>query len=305
MKNTVFPAIISIALLVSIPSHSQDRYPVTRLTTSRAQEGFPCWSPDGRMILYERIQHTDSFHLTGLWTIPAEGGAPHQLTSYIAEHPQWSPDGTRIVFDADSGNSIKMIPRQGGSPVRLVPESIRISRGGKPVWSHDGTRIAFREGSNLHVMEVKTGKTGVVLSEEGMLPLPGSWSRDDKEIYVCLRELRSPKSTIQILSLESGRRRPFLTDTTLAYRMLDISPDGTLIAYSACSGRNCDLWLVSSAGGASIRLTTFPGGDDSPSWSPDGRRLVFASSRTAMGNIYIMTLDIPEIRKELGIEKSR
>ena len=136
-----------IAALTARAVRAQDRYPVRQLTVDPAQEGFPSWSPDGTTLVHSYLARTDRGVVAGLWTIPAAGGAPRRLTDEIGEHPDWSPDGRYIVFDADSGNSIKLVSSTGGHPIRLVPAAIPISRGGQPIWSPDGTHIAFDSDS--------------------------------------------------------------------------------------------------------------------------------------------------------------
>jgi Tol biopolymer transport system component len=149
---------------------AQDRYPVRQLTFDPAQEGFPSWSPDGTTIVHSYGANTDSGVIAGLWLIPAAGGAPRPLTNEIGEHPDWSPDGHYIVFDADSGNSIKLVSSTGGHPIRLVPASIPIFRGGQPMWSPDGTQIAFDSDSALWVLDVRTGEARSVFRPQTPSP---------------------------------------------------------------------------------------------------------------------------------------
>ena len=87
---------------------------------------------------------SDTSGQNGLWKIPVKNvpGAK-QIFSGVAEHPRWSPDGQLIVFDADTGKSIKMIPAEGGDPIAFLPETIHIRNGGLPCWSPDGTQIVF------------------------------------------------------------------------------------------------------------------------------------------------------------------
>ena len=75
------------------------------------------------------------------------------------------------------------------------------------------------------------------------------------------------------------------------------SPDGSRIVFvrrttdlEANRGRT-DLWLVASDGEGLRRLTTHPAGDHSPRWAPDGRHLVFSSSRDGERAVYIMNED--------------
>ena len=79
--------------------------------------------------------------------------------------------------------------------------------------------------------------------------------------------------------------------TTVA---LDVScaPVTQLVFVSERDG-NREIYLINSNGTGPTRLTTNAANDDAPAWSPDGRRIAFASERAAIGSsdIYIMNAD--------------
>ena len=58
-----------------------------------------------------------------------------------------------------------------------------------------------------------------------------------------------------------------------------LSPDGTLIAFSAEYAGNTDVYVVPVEGGQPKRLTWHPGADMVQGWTPDGRHVLFASPR--------------------------
>lgn len=276
---------------------AQDRYPVRRLTSHPAQEGFPSWSPDGRTLVYSFGMRNDSARMTGLWKVPSDGGEGRQFTHFIGEHPDWSPDGHYIVFDADEGNAVRLVAATGGQPVRIVPASIRILGGGLPSWSPDGGRIAFKEASNLRVLDVRTGESRVVLSApDSMLVLPGCWSRDGSEIYVTVRHRVTYLGAIWRVPAEGGEPRRLTPEPDRAYRYMDLAPDGSLLAFVACEGRNCDLFVMPAAGGGAVQLTRDPAYNDTPRWSPDGTRIAFTSTRTGGFDVWVMDVDVEDLR---------
>src|SRR5271163_4734226 len=87
-------------------------------------------------------------------------------------------------------------------------------------------------------------------------------------------------------------------DMISMHRLADpqISPDGQWIAYVvatpdlAANHSSSDIWLVPVAGGDSRQLT-HDGTDSRPRWSPDGKKLVFLSSRDGAEQVYSIAPD--------------
>ncbi|MEO5817027.1 MAG: PDZ domain-containing protein [Gemmatimonadaceae bacterium] len=69
-----------------------------------------------------------------------------------------------------------------------------------------------------------------------------------------------------------------------------LSPDGSLIAFSRTAGGNADVYVVASAGGEPRRLTYHPGIDRVRGWTRDGKRVVFASDRTSVPQLSYLRL---------------
>jgi Tol biopolymer transport system component len=287
-------------LLCWADADAQERYRLRQLTDDPAQDGFPCWSPDGQRIVFSRYGAEAAPEKTGLWLVSPDGGEARQLTTVIGEHPNWSPDGHYIVFDGDFGGSIQLVSASGGTPIRVVPESIPIARGGQPKWSPDGTRIVFKEDASLWVLEVATGRVQQIFNQEGKRPLPACWSRDGGDIYVCLREAEGSNASIWAVSATGDGGRQLTPEKEGVYRYASVSPDGSLLAVVWCEGRNCDLWVMSSAGGKRVQITSHPSYDDGPSWSPDGKRIAFVSTRSDNFDIWTVEVDVEALRRELA-----
>lgn len=303
MKTGISCTVIFVisVLITFVDGRAQEKHRLRQLTDDPVQEGFPNWSPDGKAIVFSRIGGDRAPEKTGLWVIPREGGAATRLTRVIAEHPSWSSDGRYILFDADEGNSIKLISASGGTPIRVVPESIPIQRGGQPKWSPDASRFAFKAGSTLWVSEVSTGRFTSVFSQPDTLPIPTCWSHDGKNIYVYLRSAEGPQSAIWAVSSSGAGKQQLTFEKDGVYRYADLSPDGSLLAVVWCEGRNCDLWVMPSGGGKRIQITNHPAYDDTPSWSPDGRTIAFTSTRSGNFDVWTVEIDIEEIHRELKV----
>jgi TolB protein len=225
-----------------------------------------------------------------------------QICSELAEHPKWSPDGRFVVFDADTGNAVKMIPAAGGDPVNILPESFEIVRGGLPCWSPDGSRIAFMEGGSgsLCVKDMNSGRVSRIFRKNTLLPMPGGWSPDGKYIYISLMERPSRECTIWKIAADGSETLQIEGHREGHYRHLALTPDGTLLLYAVYDGRNMGFWIMPAEGGPSIQLVAHPGFSDGPAWSPDGRRLAFNSTRSGNNDVWVMDVDIDAVRRKLA-----
>ena len=74
---------------------------------------------------------------------------------------------------------------------------------------------------------------------------------------------------------------------------LDLSPDGTQVAFSAVSDSAIasDVWISELARGSLTRLTTHEGRDAEPLWTKDGRRVAFVSSREGQSGVFWKAAD--------------
>jgi hypothetical protein len=68
------------------------------------------------------------------------------------------------------------------------------------------------------------------------------------------------------------------------YGSLALSPDGGRVAVSRIIDNNSDIWVFDFTGQRSIRLTSNPGTDAGPIWSPNGDRVLFYASRGNSGS---------------------
>ena len=116
---------------------------------------------------------------------------------------------------------------------------------------------------------------------------------------------------------------PLLPEDLYAFRFLldaQLSPDGARVAYVVRTanddrdGYKSAVWLVPAAGASpALRITSGPGQDTLPRWSPDGRSIAFVSDRAAFAtekdpkkrkpkNVFLLSLDGGEARQLTSLE---
>ena len=108
----------------------------------------PWPSPNGKWIAF--LSDQDGWD--HLYVMPSSGGDAVQITKgrFEAWRPQWSPDSTRIAFDANEpdhyGDRHLYVATIGSDPARATIEAITRGRGTDiaPQWSPDGTRLVFQ-----------------------------------------------------------------------------------------------------------------------------------------------------------------
>jgi len=143
----------------------------------------PAISPDGREIAFVRDKD--------VYVMGTDGSGVRRLTTspYVDESPQWSPDGSTIVYanlQKTTGNSgfthssvIMTIPSAGGSPTQI---SRNPDTDGEPSYSPDGSQIVFRRGFDIWVMNADgTGAHRIAQNTGGTADAP-RWSPDGTKI---------------------------------------------------------------------------------------------------------------------------
>ena len=303
-----FACVFIVLCIVSINLDAQDLFPARQLTTDPAQEGFPTWSPNGDSLIYQHTDRYDTIGRNGLWKMALDGSGATQVFAGIAEHPKWSPDGKLVVYDADTGQNINMIPAAGGEPIVFLPDTIGIIHGGLPHWSPDASTIAFVEGSSttLCIYEMGSGQVSGIFQKEGLVPLPGGWTTDGEQILIALMEMPSRKSSIWTIPVDGNAPTQITGHCVNFYRHLALSPDGSLLVYACLEGRYLGLYIMpvggdGSAGeNASLPLAVSSDAhNEGPIWSPDGTKIAFISTRAGNADIWVMDLDLDKLIKKL------
>lgn len=199
--------------------------------------------------------------------------------SFSSRAPAWSPDGTRIAFEASRNGlwSIQLLAVESGAVEGLTDATTNARY---PAWSPDGRRIVFvcdRRGEpDLCVLDVSTRALEQVIEGPGEELWP-AWSPDGEEI--AFTRQTGPAIDLAIVNLAtrgSGTSALTVPDA----RWPRWSPDGQHVAFFSrrdTEGLDDDIYTLHRRSGEVSRLTESSGHDFCPAWSPAGDRLVIAS----------------------------
>ena len=205
-----------------------------------------------------------------IYVMDNDGKNQRRLTNngHIDSSPSWSPDSNHIVFFSNRDGHIRgdspelptfdiyVMDADGRNQQRLTNNP---HDDGSPSWSPDGKRIAFTRAKDEHF---------------------------NSDIYVMDTD---------------GRNQQRLTNNPHDDGSPSWSPDGKRIVFSSKRdghfigefGITSEIYLMDADGRNQHRLTENRKNDESPSWSPDGKRIAFSTDREEDGSkeIYVMEAD--------------
>jgi TolB protein len=234
-----------------------------------------------------------------IWVMDYDGANQRQLTSLrsIALTPRWSPDGSRIAFTCypTSGTLLSaQICIYSLLTERLITWPRFRGTNSSPSWSPDGAKIMFMSSMygnpELFTADADGSHVQRITHSVGASTSP-SWN---------------PKTGQQVAFVSDRGGLPQLyTMDALGGDVLKLplpdmgyvidpawSPSGQLLAFSwRRPNGNYDLYLMELASHQLVELTRDVGRNERPSWAPDGRHIVFESTRTGTRQIWSMLAD--------------
>jgi len=222
-----------------------------------------------------------------IYTIPAGGGTPTQLTENAGNNfdPEWSPDGTRIVFqsDRDGTDRVYVMNADGSEQLCISPPGTAARN---PSWSSDGSQILFTINGGISVMHPDGSNLQALTN-----PSLRAWNAKSalRGSQIVFETAQDGDAEIYIMDAD-GSNVVKLTDNGIDDQHPVLSPDGLLVAFNSSvpGQRDFDLYIMRADGSDVRRLTTHWNHDEYASWSSDGLQLVYTWGNEA---IYIINAD--------------
>jgi dipeptidyl aminopeptidase/acylaminoacyl peptidase len=245
--------------------------------------GDPQISLDGEWVAYtlSTIDSAKDRRNTDIWMISWDGKQTVQLTNSPEgeSSPRWSPDGKYISFTASrqgSSGQVWLLDRRGGEAIKLTDIKGDLS---DYVWSPDSKKLAVVVREPLDTGKNKTPKPYVIDRYRFKQDVSG-YVYDSRYSHLFLFDVEAKK-------LDT------VTKGTYNVSNPQWSPDGKSIAFVSNQtedpdrNSNSDIWIVEAKKGAKAKqFTTWTGSDNSPQWSPDGKKIAYL--RSTSNENYIM-----------------
>ena len=254
------------------------------------------WADDNTIVFATRDK-------SGLLRVSAGGGEPIALTTPDATkngqtshwYPSVLPGGRGVLFTITAPNQMesaqvavldlktgqrKTVIR-GGSQAEYIPS-------GHLLYASSGTLRAVR--FDLERLEVLSDPVPVVddVWMAGGGAANYTISRTGTLVYVPASGTQRPRSLVWVD--RKGQEKPIGAPPRL-FTAARLSPDGTRVALTI-RDQEQDIWIWDLARESPLRRLTFdPAIDQAPVWTPDGRRIVFASLRAGAANLFMQAAD--------------
>jgi len=307
MRRSTLPIVSVMAILlmgglfVQLSAQPAAKKPFTfEDMMSLKRIGGPVISPDGKWVLFSAVEVdlNENKRTSHLWVVPVAGGIARQLPGTAAGESggRWSPDGKSYLYTsaADGGSQIWITGFDGatgtpsGAPKKIT--SISTEADGA-IWSPDGKNIVFTSEVFPGCMDDACNK----FSDEERAKSKVKAMVFEHLLFRHWNHYTSGKrSHLFVVPAEGGVAKdltpgnhdvpPFSLGGQDLYA---ISPDGKEVAFTSnwdevgAISTNNDIFVAPITGGEPKKISTSPGGDSTPLYSPDGKWLAWRMQKRA------------------------
>ena len=276
-----------------------ERLSIEKLFMTRSIAG-TAWSPDGQTIAF--VSNMSGRY--NLWTVPASGGWPVQLTisDQRQYRPAWSPDGKWIVFQSDQDGDeqwdLFLVSPRNGKVINLTKTPDVAEEGAE--WSPDSRKLAYmvkpRTASSFEIDVLDTYyhtvqhvTSGTPKDHGNFSPL---WSPDGKQIAYTRMNAKGTDASILVSDLASGKSANLTPhEGERLYFAAAWSPDGKrlLINSNAANGHE-NVALLEVASKRIEWLTQERWEMQAGHFSPDGKRVTWEANVDGNTDVYVREL---------------
>ena len=251
-----------------------------RFTTTLGHENYPHLNPDGRRLVFESDRTGGDERV---WSLDLIDGKLQRLgTAGSAKWPRWSPNGDVLAYQSIQPDETRLVVQRWGDVNPRVITTEAEAGTVAPQWSPDGTRlVSYGDGVWVHTLDGES--TQIVPDGGGVFP---TWSPTGDEI-VFQHQVRAGTREIWAVSADGGEPR-LLSRGDAEYshpQWCPTDPDLILVVVE-----HKDLGLLRVSSGEVERITDLAASTvlvDYPSWSADGRQVLFSLARRS-GDVYLI-----------------
>ena len=296
--------VLASSIFAQTPSPALQKHPFTFEDMMKLKRvGAPVPSPDGKWVVFdcEDVDLAANKKTSHLWIVPASGGESRRLnpTPNHEERPRFSPDGKRLIWTSKATDPTQIwmcdFDPNGGSLVGKPHQVTSISTGADgALWSPDGKNIVFVSSvypdckddacNKQRDEELKKSKVKAKVFTRLFYRHWNAFTEFKRSHLFVVSADASQPNTARDLTPGDHDVPPFSLG---GQDMYAISPEGQEVAYTSnideveATSTNNEIFVVEISGGTPKKISTSPGSDTTPLYSPDGKYLAWRSQARA------------------------